>query len=228
MNDPHYPMTRVAANALMLALAVVAARLFAYVIGFVEGWRLESDLFVPLLIAGIAGMVGAIGTLLFSLGLVAQTLSGRAHPRYVSALAGIVVLLFASFLLPPPYRTGMAWSLWADGVDERQLVDFAAATRALPANAVPGPPRSGKALYLRDDALQPLQGAHRRIFDVFPSHAAIDITADRVVIRWGGLFVGVHGVAIVDRGPSPSVESADRSTRYHCLSPRVFTFDYFD
>ena len=228
MTDSHYPMTRVAANALMLALVLLAARLFAYVVGFIEGWRLESDLFALLLIASIAAMVGTIGALLFGLGLVVQTVSGRAHPRYVSALAAIVVLLFASFLLPSSYRAGMVWSLWAAGVDESRLVDFAGAARALSANAVPASPRSGKALNLRDAALQPLQGSHRSVFDIFPRHASIDVAADRVVVRWGGALVGVHGVAIFDHGPLPPAEPADRSTRYRRLSPRVFTFDYFD
>lgn len=225
MSDQTYPMTRVAANALVLATVMLAARLFAYVAGFVEGWRLETDLFALMFVATIVTAVCAIGTLLFGLGLMAQTLSGRAHPRYVSALAAIVVLWFASLLLPSSYRAGMIWSLWAGGVDERRLVDFAAAVRAHV--AAPGPPRAVET-NLHDLSRQLPQNTHGGLFSRFPPHADVGVTPDRVTISWGGLMVGVHGVAVVDQGSSPAAEPADRSWRYRRLSPRVFTFDYFD
>lgn len=225
MNDPAYPMTRVAANALMLALLLLAARLFVYVVGFVEGWRMASGLFELLIVAGIATWIGALGTVVFGLGLFVQTLRGRAHPRYISALVIMVALWFFSLLLPPAYRTGMTWSLWADGVDERSLVDFAAAARAQMANARPASPN--RELLLGSTALQPLQNSHHAIFDKFPPSSNVDIAADSIDIHWGGFLIGIHGLTVFDRGPSPAQAPSDRRGR-HRVSPRVFTFDHYD
>ena len=224
MADASYPMTRVAANALMLALLLLVARLFGYAVDFVDGWRLDSDLFELTLVASIATLVGVLGAAFFGVGLLVQTLRGRAHPRYVTAFAVIVVLWFASLLLlPSPYRAGVTRSLWTGGVDERALVDFAAAVRALPA----APAHPGGELLLGSVALRSLQSAHRRIFDTLPHDASVDVAADRVDIHWGGLAIGVHGVSVADRGPSPAAEPAIGAV-VHRISPRVFLFDHYD
>lgn len=225
MTTTDYPMTRIAANALVLATLVLAARAVAFVVTFVAGWHFDTGLLLLVLLAGLATAVGVFGTAVFGFALVVQTLRRRVHPRYVTALVVIVALWIASFLLPPAYLSGMAWSLWAKGVDEKTLIDFAAASRARVPDAATS--RVDRELRFGSDRLRVLQNSHRRIFETLPRDARVFIAADSVNISWGGSMPGTFGLAVYDR-VEPSAISIEPSAQYRRIAPRVFVSQHHD
>lgn len=222
MTDENYPMTRVAANALVLATLVLAARLFAYAVAFVAGWRFGDDLMLLFVLATFAIAVGTLGTIVFGSALVVRTVQRRVHPRYVIALTVLVALWFVPFALPPPYLSGMTQSLRAADIDEAALVEFAAAARAQVAAA---PPRVTHELRRE---LRALRNSQPRIVDRLPPDTRVVVDENDVYVWWGNRATGAYGIRVFDRGEPPAGAPDTMSTRERRYTPRVLLTQYHD